>query len=136
MPEHSDVSKPDTLPYLPPGQGAVQLAVGSADVAPYRPALQFVHTVAPVREYLPAGQLTAVALTDAEGHTYPALQLPEHPVVARPAVDPYRPAAQSTHTLAPVREYLPAGQIAEVALVDPAAHMYPALQFASHCTKN
>ena len=71
------MSKPDVLPYLPPGQGAVQLAVGSADVAPYRPALQFVHTVAPVREYLPAGQLTAVALTDAEGHTYPALQLPE-----------------------------------------------------------
>ena len=82
------MSKPDVLPNLPPGQGAVQLAVCSADVAPYRPTLQFVHTPAPEREYLPAGQLTAVALTDAEGHTYPALQLPVHPVVARPDVDP------------------------------------------------
>ncbi len=98
----------------------MQLAVCSADAAPYRPTLQFVHTPAPEREYLPAGQLTAVALTDDEGHTYPALQLPVHPVVARPDVDPYRPAAQSTHTLAPDREYLPAGQIAAVALVDPA----------------
>jgi hypothetical protein len=114
------VSKPDVLPYLPPGQGAVQLAVGSADVAPYRPAVQSVQVAAPAREYLPAGHITAVALTDATGHTYPALQLPVHPVVARPDVDPYRPAAQSTHTLAPVREYLPAGQIAAVALVDPA----------------
>ena len=120
LPVHPGDDRPDVDPYNPAAHGAVHDAAPILAVAPYSPAAQFVHTPAPAREYLPAGQLTAVALTDAAGHAYPALQLPEHPAVARPDVDPYRPAAQSTHTLAPVREYLPAGHIAAVALVDPA----------------
>ncbi len=94
------------------------------------------HMPTPPNEYFPSPQIAAVALVDPATQKYPAAQGPLQPDMAMAGVDPNRPAAQSTHTLAPVREYLPAGQIAAVALVDPAAQMYPALQFASHCTKN
>ncbi len=114
----------------------MQLAVVRPCVDPYRPAAQFVHTPAPLNEYFPTPQIAAVALVDPATQKYPAAQGPLQLDTAIADVDPYRPAAQSTHTLAPVREYLPAGQIAAVALVDPAAQMYPAVQFASHCTKN
>ena len=76
---------------------------------------------------MPAGQVTAVALTDASGHAYPAVQGPLHAADGRPAVDPYTPAGQSVHDPAPANEYLPDGQTDAEEFVDPAAHAYPAL---------
>ncbi len=77
-----------------------------------------------------------MALVDPAIQKYPAAQGPLQLDMAMAGVDPYRPGAQSVHTLAPVREYLPAGHANAVALTDPAAQMYPALQFASHSAKN
>jgi hypothetical protein len=42
-------------------------AVGSPATPPYSPAEQLVHTVAPPRENVPAGQMDAVALVDPAG---------------------------------------------------------------------
>ena len=66
-----------------------------------------------------------VADTEAVGQAYPALQLPLHPVVFRPAVEPYSPGAQSTQTPAPISEYLPLGHTVGVGDTDPAGHAYP-----------
>ncbi len=88
--------------------------------------------LAPPTEYFPAGQIAAVAFVDPVTQKYPAAQDPLQLGTAIAGADPYRPAAQSTHTLAPVREYLPAGQIAAVALVDPATQKYPAVQLPEH----
>ena len=52
--------------------------------------------------------------------------------VLRPAVDPYKPAPQSVHDPAPLTLYEPSGHIDAVALVDPAAHAYPAWQGPVH----
>ena len=49
-PEHPAELRPEIAPNLPAGQGAVQLATLMFAVAPYKPALQLVHTTAPVRE--------------------------------------------------------------------------------------
>ena len=68
MPEHDDVHKPDTLPNLPAGHTPVQLDVLSPVLAPYVPALQFVHAPAPVKLYVPNGQIIAVALMLPAGH--------------------------------------------------------------------
>ena len=136
----------------PAAHDPLQLAEPMAAVLPYRPAAQSTHTLVPAREYLPAGHVEAVGLVDPAAHTYPALQLPEHPGDDRPATDPYRPAAhgavhdatpmfgvapyrpalQLLHTPAPAREYVPAGQLTAVELVDPAGHTYPALQLPEH----
>ncbi len=80
---------------------------------------------------MPAGQVTAVALTDAAGQAYPAVQGPLHAADGRPAVDPYTPAGQSVHDPAPANEYFPAGQTDAVEFVDPTAHAYPALHAPS-----
>ena len=45
-----------------------QFAVASLLVAPYRPALQFVHVPLPASEYWPAGHANAIALVDPAGH--------------------------------------------------------------------
>jgi hypothetical protein len=65
-------------------------------------------------------------------HAYPATQLPEHPAVPSPTMDPYSPATHDVHVPDPPTLYLPATQIEAVGLVDPAAHAYPALQFPLH----
>ena len=52
--------------------------------------------------------------------------------VLRPVLDPYKPAPQSVHDPAPLTLYDPSGQIDAVALVDPAAHAYPAWQGPVH----
>jgi hypothetical protein len=98
----------------------VQLAVVRPCVDPYSPAAQSVHTPAPPNEYLPTSQTAAVALVDLATQKCPAAQGPLQLDTAIADVDPYRPGAQSVQTLAPVKEYLPAGQIAAVAFVDPA----------------
>ena len=54
------------------------------------------------------------------------------PALVRPGLAPYRPAAQLLHDPAPPTLYEPTPHIAAVALVDPAAHAYPALQFPVH----
>jgi hypothetical protein len=110
------------------------------------------HTPAPASENLPAEQMDAVAITDPATHANPALQFPLHAGADRPAkapnrpgahaavhaaivspvVFPNRPAGQSTHTPAPNRLYQPTGQMAAVALVEPATQRYPAVQFPLH----
>ena len=99
----------------------MQLAVVRPCVDPYSPAAQSVHTPAPPNEYLPAGQMAAVALDDPATQKYPAAQDPLQRGTAIAETFPNKPAAQSSHTLAPVREYLPEGQIVAVAFVDPAS---------------
>jgi hypothetical protein len=59
-----------------------------AAVAPNWPAAQTVHVPAPAREYCPAAQVAWVADADPAAHAYPALQLPVHPAVVKPVVDP------------------------------------------------
>jgi hypothetical protein len=136
------VVRPDVDPNRPTAQGPLQLALGMADTAPYRPALQLVHTPALTRLYVPLGHTAAVALIDPATHAYPALQLPSHVGDVRPDTDPkrpashgplqvalgmadtapYRPALQLLHILAPERLYVPGGHSNAVEFVDPAAH--------------
>jgi hypothetical protein len=93
-----------------------------------------------------------VGLVEPGAHAYPALQLPLQVEFVSPDTDPYFPASQSplqlafgmpdtapyspathtVHTPAPVKLYRPAGHNAAVAVVDPATHAYPALQFPLH----
>ena len=51
--------------------------------------------------YCPAAQMDAVADEDPAGQAYPALQDPVQPEVVRPVVDPYFPAGQAVHAVAP-----------------------------------
>ena len=53
-------------------------AVDKPDVAPYKPDAHMLHVPDPAIEYCPAGHSTAVALTDPDGHAYPALHAPVH----------------------------------------------------------
>ena len=131
-PLHPAVVRPVLLPYTPAGHCAVHDAFVRPDVDPYRPTAHALHTPAPALLYCPAGHTAAVALVDPAAHAYPATQLPEHPAVPSPAVDPYSPAAHGVHVPDPPTLYLPATQIEAVGLVDPAAHAYPALQFPLH----
>jgi hypothetical protein len=52
--------------------------------------------------------------------------------LAKPIVDPYRPAAQSVHTPDPDTLYFPTGHTAAVADVDAGTQKYPALQLPLH----
>jgi hypothetical protein len=126
----------------------LQLAEGMAADAPYSPATQSVHTLAPVKLYRPAGHTEAVAEVDPATHANPALQLPSQVdvvspdtdpnrpasqgplqlAVGMPDVEPYRPGAQSMHTLAPARLYFPGEHATTVALVEAAGQVNPALQ--------
>ncbi len=110
----------------------MQSAVVRPCVDPYSPAAQSVHTLVPPNEYFPSTQIAAVALVDPATQKYPAAQDPLQLDTAIAGVDPYRPATQSTHTLAPVKEYLPAGHANAIGLTDPAAQMYPAVQLPVH----
>jgi hypothetical protein len=97
--------------------------------------------------YDPAAHGTTVGVVEPEGHAYPAEQGPVHDDVATPGtapyvpaghgpvhdallmagLAPYRPAAHALHVLAPLKLYVPAGHVADVEFVDPAAHAYPAV---------
>ena len=132
LPLQVEFVSPDTDPYFPASQSPLQLAFGMADIAPYRPALQLMQANAPARLYLPAGHTAALAFVEAAPQTYPALHSPLQLAFDMADTAPYSPAAQSVHTLAPVKLYRPAGHTAAVALVDPATHAYPALQFPVH----
>jgi hypothetical protein len=101
-------------------------------VFPNRPAAHDVHALWPRTLYVPGRQIDAVALMDPTAHAYPAEQLPLHAADDRPGSAPYRPAAHSVHDVAPASEYLPAAHKDAVALVDPAAHSYPAVQLPLH----
>ena len=131
VPTHDDDVSPLTDPKRPASHGPLHVDTLMAASDPYRPALQLVQVPAPLKLYVPAGHTTAVALTDAAGHAYPAVQGPLHAADGRPAVDPYTPAGQSVHTTAPAIEYRPAGQMDAEEFVDPTAQAYPALHAPS-----
>ncbi len=120
--------RPTVAPYLPPGQGPLQDAVVSPRESPYRPAGQSVHTPAPARLYLPAGQMEAVADTLPSGQAYPGWHGPLHAAVVRPEALPYRPAAQAVQAPAPPVENLPAGHATAVAMEEAGGQAYPAAQ--------
>jgi hypothetical protein len=63
---------------------------------------------------------------------YPAVQLPVHPAVVSPAVDPKVPPGQSVHTGAPCRLYCPTGHRFAVGDTLPAGQAYPAVQGPAH----
>ena len=132
LPEHDGVHRPDTAPNVPPGHRPVQADIASPVLAPYVPALQFVHVPAPAKLYLPTGHMTAVELVLPDGQAYPAVQLPEQAAVGRPAVAPYSPAAHAVHVPDPDKLKAPGGHCSAVELVEPAGHAYPAVQFPSH----
>ncbi len=119
---------PGKDPYRPAGHGEVQLAIARPGLDPYNPAGQLEHIPTPPAEYFPTGHIDAVELVDPATHAYPALHSPLQLAVAMAATLPYRPATQSTHTLALAREYFPAAHASDVEFVDPGAHTYPALQ--------
>ncbi len=130
-PLHSGVVRPGSAPNRPPTHSPLQFAVPCANAAPNRPAAQALQVPAPGREYVPAGHTDAVALVDPAGHACPALQGPLHPAVLKPTAVTLNqvPAGQSLHDPAPARLYCLVGHTDAVALVDPAAHAYPAVQF-------
>lgn len=102
----------------------------------------------PPVEYVPAGQMFAVALVLPAGQAYPAGHWPLQPGLVKPVtfpnapavqlalqfadvnpvVDPYRPALQLLHVPDPLKLNLPMGQMLPVALVVPTGHAYPARQ--------
>ena len=99
---------------------------------PYRPTGQNTHDDAPDKLYRPAAHDDAVGDDEPAGQMYPALQLPLHDADDIPDVRPYRPAAQSTHTLAPLKLYRPATQATAVLFVDPAGQKCPAEHAPTH----
>ena len=64
-------------------------AVVKPVVAPYRPALQLVHTPAPPTLNLPVPQMAAVPFVDPGTQKYPAVHVPVHPAAGITAVAPY-----------------------------------------------
>ncbi len=62
----------------------------------------------------------------------PAGHAAVHPAVVRPLAFPNRPAAQSVQLPCPPALNFPGLHMDAVALVDPAAHAYPALQLPLH----
>ena len=124
----------------PAAQSPLHVATDTPGVDPNCPATHVVHTPAPPSEYVPAGQMDAVAFVDPATHAYPALQFPLHAADDRPGAPPYRPAAhadvhaavvrpvtfpkrptgQSTHSPHPDTLYRPTLQMLAVAVTDPA----------------
>ncbi len=90
--------------------------------------MQLVHDAAPAVAYCPAGHWDVVGDVDPAGQAYPDVQGPEQAAVVRPATAPYAPPGQGLHTPATAREYVPAGHMDVVELVDPAGQAYPAVQ--------
>ena len=88
LPLHADDVNPLTTPYVPAGHSPLHAADDIVAVAPYDPTLQFVHAPAAARLYVPTGHIAAVALMDPAAQKYPAVQLPVHAALVRPAVDP------------------------------------------------
>ena len=86
----------------------------------------------PARHTAPAGHgpLQLAVMRPGTLPYRPGLHKPLQLAVGRPVVDPNCPMVQLVHVPAPVKLNLPTGQTAAVALVDPATHAYPAVQFA------
>ncbi len=122
FPLHADEFMPGTEPKVPPGHRDVHAGEVRPGASPYDPAGQALQDAAPAREYCPRGHSWDVELVEAAGQAYPAVQLPLQAADPRAVALPKTPGGQSTHNQAPERLYLPTGQDAAVALVDPAAH--------------
>jgi hypothetical protein len=114
---------------VPPRQRATHPAVLDPGLFAYVPGGHRLHAPAPPRLYCPTGHTTAVALEDAAGQKYPAVQLPEQVGVGEAGELPYTPGGQSLHATAPVRLYRPRGHGEAVATVEPLGQVKPALQF-------
>ncbi len=132
FPVQADDVKPGLLPNVPAGHRAVQALELSPEMDPKVPALQLVQAAAPASLYCPGSQMTAVGEVEPATHAYPAVQFPLHPAVGSPDDAPYRPAAHTLHTPDPPTLYQPGLHTTAVALVEPAGHAYPALQFPTH----
>ncbi len=88
LPLHADDVSPLTAPYVPAGHSPLHAAVDKPAVAPCDPTLQFVHAPAAARLYVPTGHIAPAALMDPATQKYPAVQLPLHAALVRPAVAP------------------------------------------------
>ena len=84
------------------------------------------HTLAPAREYWPAGHRVAVGVVLPLGHTYPAAQLPLHAADARAIAAPYTPAGHWTQVAEPPKLYRPGAHATAVPFHDPEGHENPA----------
>ncbi len=87
--------------------------------------MQSEHEVAPATAKRPDAHMAAVglAVVDAAGHAYPALQLPVHPTACKPCVPPNLPAGQSVQLAAAVvDEYRPTAHKVHDAAQDKRMH--------------
>jgi hypothetical protein len=119
FPMHADAVRPPTDPKRPVSHRPLHDATLMPGSEPYRPALQLVQTPAPPTLYVPTGQTIAVALLEAAGQAYPAVQGPLQAAVGSPVVPPYRPALQLLHDPDPDTLYVPRPHTAAVADTDP-----------------
>ncbi len=94
-------------------------AVDKAVVAPYNPALQFVHVHDPLTLNFPSGHSDAVALVDPEAQAYPAAQSPLHVAELSQRVPPNLPSGHELQEPAPLKLYVPKSQAIMVALLLP-----------------
>jgi hypothetical protein len=117
----------------------LQPAVDSPLLLPNKPAAHCVHVPAFDKLYCPTGQMAAVEFNEPAAHAYPAVQLPLHVAIVKPAdppnepakqypeqlefvkplVLPYSPAAHRLQTADPLTLYCPGLQMACVTLVEP-----------------
>ncbi len=109
----------------PAVHGPLQALLVCCVAFPNRPAGHGSHPPALAALNVPAGQTAADVAPDTQ--KWPAGQAAVHKEVPIPLVDPYRPAGHDLHTESPPSVYFPAGQTEAVAVVEPAAHAYPAL---------
>ena len=77
---------------------------------------------------MPKTHPTHTPVTSQHTRTTHSNPIPVQVLVDSPALLPKRPGSQSEHVEAPEPLYFPAGHCVTVAVVEPAGHMYPALQ--------
>lgn len=83
------------------------------------------HVADPAGLYVPAGHMDAVALVDPAAQAKPGAHAPVQLADVRPVVLPNRPAPHALQRPAPPGEKVPAAQMSDVDVVDPAGHAYP-----------
>ncbi len=67
--------RPVVAPYLPTGQSLVQVMLIRPFVEPKLPISHGEHTLAPVVDHWPAGQIEAVADVEPAPHLYPEMEV-------------------------------------------------------------
>jgi hypothetical protein len=76
--------------------------------------------------------MATLGMMEFAGHVNPARQSPLHSALGSAVTLPNLPAGHDTHTVELAVLYFPAGHTTDVALVDPAAHVYPARHGPEH----